>query len=180
MIALLLPALIEAFRTLASAVSRKSGQHPKVLASVGLLAAVGFSIAGRNPNVLHLVAILPFASWLTADFLLWVAGRFGGWAFPLSIGCLLLMFFAFPAKQLALLMRHGGTSYRSELSAFLGSLPESRRVLIPVALWEAAASSSRQYPDRYRFSTFPNILPRAQRSIYESDLMKELQPGDLL
>jgi hypothetical protein len=179
-IALLLPALIEAFRTLASAADRKACEHSKILASVGLLAAVGFSIAGRNPNVLHLVAILPFASWLTVDFLQRFTGRFGELALPLSVGCLLLVFSAFPAKQLVLLIRHGGISYRSELAALLGSLPDSRRVLVPAALWEAAASSSGGCMERFRFSTFPNIMPRTQRASYESDLMKDIQSGDLL
>lgn len=180
MVALLFPALAEALRTLVSAASQRETAHPKVLAAAGFLAALLFNIVSRNPNVLHLVAILPIASWLAIDFLLWVGCRGGLLNFQLSATCLLILFCLFPAKQLALLVRQHGVSYRSELADVLGSLPNSRKVLIPVALWEAAASRADHFPGRYRFSTFPNILQRSQRASYESGLMKELRPGDLL
>jgi hypothetical protein len=150
-----------------------------VLAAVGVLVALGFNILAKNPNSLHLVAILPLAAWLFASAIRTVSPRLSGISFLVPLGFAWCVFLALPIKQVVSLLKHRGVGYRDELTAGLKSLPKARRVLIPVAMWEAAAS----VPDSatsYRFSTFPNLMSNAQRADYERMLMAEMLPGDLL
>lgn len=160
--------------------SERGPIEPIDLAAIGLIAALVFNIAAKNPNILHVVAVLPFAAWLFAS-----ANRFA-WRLlsdrepwiPLALGWCL--FLALPFKQGISLIQHQGIGYRAQLEKGLKEFPESRRILIPVAMWEAAAMTPAGSKTDYRFSTFPNLLPVAKRIEYEHDLLQEMLPGDLL
>lgn len=150
-----------------------------VLAAVGVVVALGFNVLAKNPNSLHVVAILPLAAWLFVSSVRTASSRLSRISFLVPLGFAWCVFLALPIKQSVSLMKNRGNGYRDELKAGLKSLPEARRVLIPVAMWEAAVSM----PDSatsYRFSTFPNLMPNAQRAEYERMLMAEMLPGDLI
>lgn len=73
-----------------------------------------------------------------------------------------------------------GSELPGALSDALASLPRSRKVLIPVALWEAAQMNKGRPDATYQFSTFPNIAVREQRERIEKQVASDMQAGDLL
>jgi hypothetical protein len=85
-----------------------------------------------------------------------------------------------PLKNMQLLIKQGGASYRGELQKALAVIPSSSRVLIPVAFWEAALLQGKTSTTEYRFSTFPNILEAEPRRHYEDKLSGTLESGDIL
>lgn len=151
-------------------------------ASVGFLVAIVFNIATKNPNSLHLVAIWPMALWL----FVWLVQQVIGSLSPkyslthIAFGCMLVAFLAYPIKLTGKIVQNGGHSYRGGLTAALEGLPPARKVLIPVALWEAAQMNKGRTDAIYQFSTFPNILARKQRELYEIQVNADMRAGDLL
>jgi len=182
LLALLIPAIgwgaTMAIRVLTA--PGKSPLDPRVLAGTGVIAAFAFNWVARNPNALHLTAILPLAAWLFCD----AAGHLRrsrlAWSFWPGLAASLVVFALFPVRQAVLLMQHRGLSYRSEVADILEHLPPARRMLIPVSFWEAAQQQRPLTGIDYRFSTFPNILPRKERTDYETSLLAETRAGDLL
>lgn len=159
-----------------------SSVAPITYASVGLLVALMFNVVAKNPNSLHVVAVLPFAVWLFVRLMQEAIGMVTKQAsiFPLACTFTLLVFLAYPAKLTRQLIQNRGQSYRGALSDALASLPRSRKVLIPVALWEAAQMNKGRPDATYQFSTFPNIAVREQRELYEKQVASDMQAGDLL
>ncbi|QUE50223.1 hypothetical protein KBB96_15265 [Luteolibacter ambystomatis] len=180
LLVLLVPAFAYGICLLLRAVRNPKDTSNDILLLPALAIVISFAlnVVGRNPNPLHFVGVLPFAVWLVC------AGgrkitmlRSGKLLIPvMAVACGLMA--VYPAKQAWLLLRSGGESYRNGLAKTLDRLPPSRRVLIPVCLWEAALRPG-QGRD-FRFSTFPNILPRRERSEYEQMVMADTAPGDLL
>lgn len=152
---------------------------PLMLAAVAVAAGFLFNLVTRNPNPHHFTAVMPFAAWLLANVLGKAVARMRWKLFAPAAGVVLLLFNALPAKQMASLLKGRGTSYRSELTGVLNGLPPARRVLIPVCLWEAAVKQPGSAA-KYRFSTFPNILPKQQRREFEEHLFEDSRSGDLL
>ena len=149
-------------------------------AAFGLLTAIAFNIATRNPNVLHLLMVMPLAAILFKNALWRIFAHDGTpWRVVVMTGSL-VGFSSLAIKQGVGLIRHQGVGYRDELASALRQLPDSRQVLIPVAFWEAALKRGKDARTSYRLSTFPNILPRAERAAYENSLATELQSGDLI
>lgn len=157
-----------------------SKTEPVVLAGVGVITALVFNIAAKNPNVLHLVAILPLAAWLFISQLRLVRQRLGMKVYLAAVMASLVLFSALSLKQGWKLVRNPGAGFRASLSNALESLPETRKILIPVAMWEAAIESPRRPGTAFQFSTFPNLLPNAEREAYEKLVMSETRTGDLL
>lgn len=158
----------------------RSKTEPLVLAGVGMITALAFNIAAKNPNVLHLVAILPLAAWLFISQIRLVRRCFGIKVYGAVVMASLVLFSALSLKQGWKLIRNPGAGFRASLSNALESLPETRKILIPVAMWEAAIESPRRPGTEFQFSTFPNLLPNADRVTYEELVMCETRTGDLL
>jgi len=178
LIVLLVPAVLRGAWVLFKSVS--GDRRPEWLAAVAVLVAILFNWAGRNPNPLHLVAIIPFAAWLLASLLAAVCRNRIPCLFPGLCVALACMFGAYPARQTFRLFGKDGHSYRSGLVQVLEELPPAHRVYIPVCLWEAAAKQGGNRWEKYRFSTFPNILTRGERVLYEQEILSGLEAGDLL
>ncbi len=154
--------------------------HPQTLAAIGFITAVAFNLVVKNPNTNHMLAVAPLAAWL---FCLAWNSPFRNQAPSLRTTGLVLFVFLWnlhTLKNLHLLVKLSGASYREELRNILVSTPSSCRVLIPVAFWEAALLQSKTSNTDYRFSTFPNILEAELRSEYESKLESNLEPDDIL
>lgn len=181
LLSLFIPASLWGLRCVAGGLSPSltSNRRLELLASIGVLVTLAFNIAAKNPNMLHLVAVMPMAAWLCQGFVHWVAGamprRLGQFGLP----ALLLLFWVYPLRQGLSCLRHQGVGYRDELADVLDGLPDSKRILIPVALWEAALSRPSSATE-YRFSTFPNLLTQVERAEFERSLVDQLQVGDLL
>lgn len=155
---------------------------PITYASVGLVVALVFNIMAKNPNSLHLVAVLPMAVWLFSSLLHRLAAIVAKnqWLLRAAYIITLLVFLAYPLKLTGFMIHNRGRSYRGALAEALANLPQSRKVLIPVAFWEAAQLSRGKTDTVYQFSTFPNILLREKRECYEKQATSEMQAGDLL
>lgn len=154
--------------------------RPQTLAAVGFLSAMAFNLVAKNPNTNHMLAVIPLAAWLfllACNSLLndqWQRFR------TILVALFVCVCNAHPIKNMHLLLKQGGASYRGELRKALADMPTSGRVLIPVAFWEAALIQGKTTTTEYRFSTFPNILEAQPRSEYESRLDKVLDAGDIL
>lgn len=158
----------------------RAGTDPLTLAGAGVSVTLAFNIVAKNPNSLHLVAILPLAAWLFVSLLAVLRSRLGARAHLAAVVASSALFCGLSLKQSWKLVRSPGPGFRASLSNALESLPQSRRILIPVAMWEAAVTSPRRDSTEFQFSTFPNLLPNAERKSYEEKLMSKLRPGDLL
>ncbi len=149
-------------------------------AAVGLWTAVLFNIAAKNPNSLHLVAVIPLAVLLFVEGIAQIVKVMIPIGVRLAMAATLLVFLAYPIKLSYSFYRNNGQSYRGALVQLLAQLPDARKVLIPVAFWEAAQLKGRSNQTIYQFSTFPNILKQTERARYEGGVIAELQQGDLL
>jgi len=149
-------------------------------AAVGFAVALFFNIAAKNPNSLHLVAVLPMAVILYVDGMDRVARIITPLLVPLAMTLTVVLFCVHPIKLTYQLYQNNGRSYRGAFIASLEQLPETRKVLIPVAFWEAALQQRDKRSIVYEFSTFPNILERDKRRRYETEVMRNVQKGDLL
>jgi len=146
----------------------------------GLLAAIAFNIAARNPNVLHLLMVMPLSAILFKEAVWRVTGGVGASWRVIAVTSSLAVFSSLAIKQGVGLIRHQGVGYRGELASAFRQLPASSRVLIPAVFWEAALERGKETTTSYRFSTFPNILPRTERAAYENALATDIQSGDLI
>jgi hypothetical protein len=154
--------------------------RPQTLAAVGFLSASAFNLVAKNPNSNHMLAVMPFAAWL---FLLacnsvykdqWLRLRKALFALFVCV-CNV-----YPLKNMHLLLKQGGKSYRGELRKALGEIPSTGKVLIPVVFWESAQILALQQKTIYQFSTFPNVLERSKRYSYEDRVLSDIRQGDLL
>ncbi len=151
------------------------------LAAAAWFGALLFCVVTRNPNALHLTAVFPFVGALAAVAVhrMVAAGRaprLVGYAVAaVVVGALALL----PAKRLILLGKHRAASYREVVRGLVGSLPQARHTYIPVAMWEAAIAAGGTGAG-YRFSTFPNLLDRANREEFELAIFRDVTTGDLL
>lgn len=183
LILLLLGALAGSLYVLAEIWKSKSlttQSRMRVLGAIAFLAALSFNLLAKNPNTIHLVSVLPFAAWM---YVIAISVMSRGLLRRFRVTIILaslLVFSALACKNFYLLLRQQGQSYRAGLVHALESLPPSRKVLIPVAMWEAAQVRKGISETIYQFSTFPNILHREQRRIYEQQLLAEMEKGDLL
>jgi hypothetical protein len=153
---------------------------PLWYAAVGLGIALLFNVAAKNPNSLHLVAVLPLAVLLYVEGIHRMARSFAPIAIPWAMVATLIVFLVHPLKFTYKLTQNNGQSYRGELAKSMQQLPRARKVFIPVAFWEAALQQPQDNNTEYQFSTFPNILERSQRMRYENEVVATLQQGDLL
>lgn len=181
LLSLLVPACLWALRSVMGGFSPalSAGRRLELLASIGVLVTVAFNIAAKNPNMLHLIAVMPLAGWLCQRFFQAVSGRLPIWAGRACLSAVLMFFWIYPLRQGLSCLRHRGIGYRDQLADVVSGLPPAKRVFIPVALWEAVITDPKPGTD-YRFSTFPNLLTRTERSDFERPLVALAQSGDLM
>jgi hypothetical protein len=158
----------------------KSMDVTMLYAALGLVVAVAFHVFAKNPNPNHFVAVAPLAAWM---YVIAVQKLLASWpAFLRTLACLMVVVIssALMAKNVALLIKNHGASYRDSLEQALVELPKGGNVFIPVVFWEAAVKQSSRGSRQFFFSTFPNIIERKDRAIYEQQVLDRMQPGDLL
>lgn len=154
--------------------------HQSIYSALGVWIAIIFNIVTKNPNSLHLVAILPMCIILHVRLIDHVGKAIHPILFPIGMVTTLLVLSIYPLKNTYILYQNNGRSYRREIVASLDTLPRADKVLIPVAFWEAALEKQRDTGQVYQFSTFPNILNKADRTIYEQQILSNVKAGDLL
>lgn len=151
-----------------------------IYSALGVWIALVFNIVAKNPNSLHLVAILPMCIILHVNLIDRVSKAINSILFPVGMFTTLLVLSIYPLKYIYDIYQNDGRSYRNEIVASLDSLPDADRVLIPVAFWEAALEKQKDTGQTYQFSTFPNILNRSERAVYEQQTLSNVKAGDLL
>jgi hypothetical protein len=172
--------LIESWRSASTKPQCVDEPSSITLAAVGLLAGFAFNWLLKNPNANHLTAIMPLAVILVILLLKKSHDRWGRTIPFMAYFCLLMLSSGLLFKYAWAMKNHGGMSYRAAVHQALTSLPQTRKVWIPVAFWEAAVLESRHAQTKYQFSTFPNVLASANRREYEQIALADMQPGDLL
>jgi hypothetical protein len=149
-------------------------------AAFGLVMAVAFHIFAKNPNPNHFVAVAPLAAWM---YMVAVRRLFASWPLILrALACMAVVALSggLMAKNMVLLVKNNGASYRGSLERGLTALPATGNVFIPVVFWEAALQQSSSNSRQFFFSTFPNIIERKDRAAYERQAIEIMQSGDLL
>jgi hypothetical protein len=152
----------------------------KLYAALGLVMAVVFHIVAKNPNPNHFVAVAPLAAWM---YVIAVQTLFSSWPKMFrALACMAIVTLsgALMAKNVALLVKNRGASYRGSLVRALDDIPATGNVFIPVVFWEAALQHPSRHSRQFFFSTFPNIIERNDRAVYEQQALDRMQSGDLL
>ena len=152
------------------------------LSAIAWYSALAFLIVTKNPNPLHLVAVLPFALMLSAtavsDSYSYLQRNYLRFSLLLLLCACLCITSLMMAKRLYLLTSLG-YSYRAELRSLYMEQAQKTAgtIYIPVSLWEVACEQRNNF--NYRFSTFPNILVTEQRIASEQRVFAEAIAGDL-